>query len=115
MAFLDSFRDLLNKSALFEIEASIKDPVTGEITKGWTTEQTVSAGFWTDKSIETDINDKFKDDAIGKIVVDPAELTFTPTIKHRATIDSVVYFIEGVDNIADQDEVYLLTYRKENG
>jgi len=113
--FLDCFRDLLNCSAEFFIEVDTKNATTGQVTKTWSSVQTADVGFWVDNSNETNVNDKFVDQATGTIVADPNNLiTFTPTTKHKAVIGGVDYFIIGVDNVAHQDEVYLLKYRKEN-
>lgn len=112
MAFLDDFRDLLDKSGTFEIESTIKNS-EGVPTKSWTTEQVVSCGFWTDNSQETNINDKFVDQNIGQIIVDPYDLTFVPTTKHRCSINNTLYYIEGVDDSVNQGEVYFLKYRRE--
>lgn len=112
MAFLDDFRDLLNYSATFQVESTTKNS-DGVPVKSWATDQVVSAGFWTDNSQQTNINEKFVDQKLGTIVVDPNELTFTPTTKHRCEIDGEYYYIEGVDNSVFQGEVYFLKYRKE--
>ena len=112
--FLDSFRDLLTYECEFQVEQNVKN-ARGEPVKSWVKVQDSLVGIWASNSNETNLNDKFINQFVGMIVADPNELTFIPTNKHRAIIDSVIYYIEGPDDIAFQNEVYLLKYRRENG
>lgn len=74
---------------------------------------TVSVGFWTSNSQETNVNDKFVNQKIGEMVVNKSELTFTIDTESFAVINGENYYIEGTDNIGLQGEVLLLTWRKE--
>ena len=114
MSFIDSFEPWMQQQGDMYIETFVNDPQGGDYT--WTLSQAnLDFGFYVEKSAQTNVNEQFVDDKIGKLVFRYRDLTFTPTIKHKLIYNSQDYFITGVDNVGLQNEVYLLSFRKENG
>jgi len=83
---------------------------------------------WVSSSRQTNISDKNVDKEIGKLAIDfkkfyittvvispPSSTTVEvfPDITWYVTINSVKYFIDGIDNIGSLGEVYLFTYTRD--
>lgn len=82
----------------------------GRITTSYTeVEAEVLYAAWVDNSQQTNTDDQFLNQEVGRILIDPADISFTPTVDHK--IDDL--FIEGVDNVAGFGEAYVLKYRRE--
>jgi hypothetical protein len=98
------------------------------------TTQTINAGAaitfgrWTDKSVQTNQNDKFVLSEVGRFCLayqsffvsvtagTPAVTTTTfvqPDNTWYAVIGGKKYFIEGVYNVGGQNELYVFSYRKD--
>ncbi|MDA3939819.1 MAG: hypothetical protein PF693_10980 [Spirochaetia bacterium] len=108
---LEFFTDWQKKTA------NIKELITTKNDAGQTVEsETVIASgitinWWIDNSNETNINDKFVDQVKGSALISPE---YTLNTKQWMEIDSVKYYIIGVDDVAGFGEVTLVKWRREN-
>lgn len=115
-------------------QATFTRTVTSKNAAGQTvkTNQTISdgkafnVGKWADRSFQSNKNDKFFGENVGRFVIPYQGFTVSVTVGTVTTVSSVVpdntwiatvdgvrYFVEAVDNVADQNEIYVLTVRKE--
>ena len=114
--------------------ATFTRTVTSKNTAGQTvkTDQAISdgkifgVGKWADRSFQSNKNDKFFGENVGRLVIPYQGFSVSVTVGTVTTISSVIpdntwiatvdgvrYFVEAVDNVADQNEIYVLTVRKE--
>jgi hypothetical protein len=116
MGILEYFDDWQKHTGIVEVATETKGSA-GKTVTTWSQVQTeVPFASWVGTSRQTSENDKFVDQETGDILLDPADISFTPTISHRVTDENgKIYYIEGVDNIAGFDELYKLFYRVEHG
>lgn len=112
MSFLDCFAEEMNKTGSLQLEVTNKG-ATGQTSITWDVVETVTFGFWTDNSIQSNNNDKFVNDKTGTIILDPAKVSILPGIKYKIVYNSEDYFITGNDDIAFMGEVYALNFKKE--
>lgn len=110
MAFMEFFEDWEIKTVSFYKEVETLDS-NGQTVKTPSLVGTSDCGTWVDTSIETNVNDKFVNSEVGRFALDYP--SFTIDTNTYALISSVKYYIIGVDNIASQNDVLLLTYRKD--
>lgn len=110
MSFMSFFEDWEIASISFYSEVETLDS-EGQTVKSQSLLGTADCGKWVDTSLETNVNDKFVNSEVGKFALDYP--SFTITTKSYALIDSVKYYIVGVDDIGSQNDVLLLTYRKD--
>ena len=72
----------------------------------------VDVGKWVNTSLRKNVDQKFKNQEVGNIVLDFP--SFTIDTNSFCLIDSVKYYIVGVDNVGSQDEILLLTYIRDS-
>lgn len=79
-------------------------------------EETVASGlrvnYWTDVSRETNVNDKFVDQATGSVLL-PPKIAVDTTMWFE--IGGVKHYVVGVDNVAGMGEFTHVSWRRENG
>jgi len=68
--------------------------------------------YWTDVSAESNINDRFVDQATGSILL-PSQYTVDTSMWFEA--DGVKHFITGVNNVAAMDRIVVVSWRREYG
>lgn len=128
---IEYFSDWMGTAKLYRV-------VETKNTAGQTikTEQAINAGAdftigrYVTTAVQSNLGDKFALSEIGKIVIayqsffvrttagDPPVTTdtqvwFDPS--WYAVVGGKKYYIEGVDNVGSQDEILVLTYRRERG
>ncbi len=112
---LDYFADWMKDTATFE-ELSTTTNSAGQPIESWsavTDGANIDVALWTDSSRETNVNDRFVDQATGTALIDPGDIPFTPDTTMRMDIDGVYYYVEGVDNVAGFNEMFVLKWRRE--
>jgi hypothetical protein len=115
-SILDFFDDYSTESVTFYQPTISKNSAGQPIAGTDTTLQTgVEVHFWIDTSAETNVNDKFVDNIVGSVLVRVSDLTFVPTTKMIFKLDSKTYYIEGVDNIGNEDDFYEIMWRQNLG
>lgn len=108
---IEYFKDWALKTAdIKELTTTVNS--SGQVVEG---ETTIASGlkvnYWTDNSQETNVNDKFVDQATGSMLVKNS--AFTPNTKQWAEIDGKVHYITGVDDVGGLGEFYVLKWRRE--
>lgn len=73
---------------------------------------------WVTASQQTDLNDKFVNNEIGKLAIAYRKFYIgtveqVPDITWYAVIGGVKYFIDGIDNIGSMNETYVFAYHKD--
>ena len=114
MSFIDAFDCWITNKGDFHSK-DVDSTSEGTVTTWPLTQASVDFGFYVEKSIQTNVNEKFIDNKTGTLVCRFRDLTFTPKIDHKLIYNSEDYFIIGTDNVGLQNEVWLLKFRKENG
>lgn len=112
---LEYFEEWTTKTGTFEQYVSTTN-AAGQPIETWeavTGGEDVEVNFWTDSSRETNVNDRFVDQATGTLLVDPAQISFKPDTTMRFNVAGKVYYIEGVDDVAAMGDVYVLKWRRE--
>jgi len=77
-----------------------------------TVESDVDVNFWTGSSQETNVNDKFVNQATGQAILPP---DITVTTKMWMEDSEGKYYITGVDDVAEFGELTLVSWRREYG
>ena len=109
MGMLDYFDDWQVYTGTAYQKVETKDS-QGRISSSYTqVAENVKYARWVGNSRQADIDDQFQNKEVGTILIDPADIGFTPDANTK--IDDL--FIEGVDNVAGFGDVYKLKYRKE--
>ena len=112
LTYFDNWR---NATVTFEQFVSTTN-AAGQPIESW---ETVSGGenikvnFWTDASRETNVNDRFVDQATGTVLIKPNNITFKPDTTMRFSVEGVYYYVEGFDDVAAFGDVYILSWRRE--
>lgn len=112
---IDYFNDWAKKTGTFQ-ETTITTNAAGQPVISWsavTSGSNLDVQFWTDTSNETDVNDRFVDQKKGKMLLKHGIIT--PTTKMRFYDGTNYYYIIGVDNVADFDEFYVISWRLDHG
>lgn len=108
---IEYFKDWAKKTADFK-ELSTTVNSSGQVVESETEIATgLKVNYWTDNSNETNVNDKFVDQATGSILVKYS--AFTPNTQMWAEIDGKKHYITGVNDIGGLGEFWLLTWRRE--
>ena len=80
------------------------------------TEQTVASGlrvnFWTDQSVESNVNDKFVDQATGRVIL-PHAVAVDTTM--WLEIDGEKHYVTGVDDVGGFGDVLVVSWRRQYG
>ncbi len=110
MGFLDYFTDWAKKTATIkELTTSLN--ASGQVIESETTiVEDLVINWWTDVSNETNVNDKFVDQATGRALIPPE---YSMNTKMWMEIDSEKYYIIGVDNVAGFGEFTTVDWRRE--
>lgn len=112
---LEYFSDWQNVTGTFEQYVSTTN-AAGQPIESWVTVtggENVKVNFWTDSSRETNVNDRFVDQATGTFLINPADISFAPDTTMRFNVNGTIYYVEGFDDTADFGQVYVLTWRRE--
>lgn len=112
---IEYFRDWTKRTGSFYQKTVTTDPVgrdviTWPLVSGG---DNITVNFWTDNSLETLTSDKFVNQKTGRLLLDPAEITFTPDTTMKFTSEGIDYFIVGNDDVADFDEVLVLKWARD--
>ena len=73
---------------------------------------TTEINYWTDNSNESNVNDKFVDQAVGRGILPPGIIVNTTMLME---IDGVDHYITGVDDVAGLGEITVVKWRRSNG
>lgn len=118
MGFTNSFKRYMKFNVQFSKLTETKDPTSGTTTKSFTNVgDPVKAGYWIDSVVVTDVNDKFVDDEVGTIVIDPNKFKPEANAVYRVTKtdDSTINDVVGFDDLGNMGQVLLVKYRKSYG
>lgn len=72
----------------------------------------LKVNYWTDVTRETNQNDRFVDQALGTILLDPGVSVSTAM---WFELDGVKHYITGVDDVAGMGEFTVVSWRREYG
>jgi hypothetical protein len=114
---IDYFDNWKSVTASIE-EQSASQNAAGQTTISWddvVDDETYTVNWWTDTSNETSTNDRFVDQKKGKALIKYDDLSFTPTTDMRFKVESDYYYIIGVDNVAELNDFYVISWRYDNG
>jgi hypothetical protein len=110
----DEFSSWKVTAAFYSYESPGKDAATNKpLPKVETLIGSAEVGFYTTTGKRSIVNDKPVDDLTSNIVVAVDDIAFNPNIAQYALIGSDRFYIESVDNVAMQSEIYVLKCRKE--
>ena len=73
---------------------------------------TTEINYWTDNSNESNVNDKFVNQAVGRAILPPGIIVKTTMLME---IDGVDHYITGVDDVAGLGEITVVKWRRSNG
>ena len=107
---LDEFSDWKTVTGTFyELTTGLDSQ--GRPTETWVSRYAnESVNFWTDNSLETNANEKFVNNAVGKMLV---RASLPITNKYKFTVGTVDYFITGYDDIGGFGEMKVLGWKRE--
>jgi len=106
------FADWRTKIAIIKSKTTSVNPNTGIPEETEATVATVDINYWTDNSNESNVNDKFVNQAVGRAILPPGIIVKTTMLME---IDGVDHYITGVDDVAGLGEITVVKWRRSNG
>src|SRR6056297_3460362 len=104
---LDYFDEWKTLTGTFEQKESTTNSA-GVPIESWETVtggEDIEVNYWTDSSRETNVNDRFVDQATGTFLVKPEKISFKPDNTMRFNVDGTYYYVEGFDDVVGFGEV----------
>lgn len=112
---LEYFEDWQKKTVTFQGPVTTVDSSGIPVTTFGNLQENVAVNWWIDTSQVTNKNDKFVNDVVGKILVNPDTLTIDLSTAQQFTDSTYTYYITGYDDIANFEDVCVISWRRERG
>lgn len=108
---IEAFADWQTKTATIKSKTTTVDSAGVPQETEAVVKASVKVNYWTNVSRETNVNDKFVDQATGTVLLPPS-ITVDTTMWME--IDGVKHYIIGVDPVAGMGEFTVVAWRRAN-